>query len=106
MTILNLSEISTKTHTLLKSDLNPYLLENQPYFFKRLITKNSANFREAIYKKYNHQCPLCKDSLHNGEKIELHHIKPVKEGGEYSLENIQPLHQICHISITHNKVIN
>jgi hypothetical protein len=42
----------------------------------------------------------------NGEKIELHHIKPVKEGGEYSLENIQPLHQICHISITHNKVIN
>jgi len=100
--MINLSEILPTKHTLLKLDCNPYLLENQSYFFKRLITVNSAKFTEAIFKKYNHQCPVCLDSLHNGEKIELHQM--VKEVGKYSLDNIKPLHQICHISITHNKV--
>lgn len=103
LTIFNISEIVIKIHKLLKLDLNPYLLENKAYFQKRIISRNSAKFREAIYKKYNHLCPICGESLHNGEKVELHHIKPAKEGGEYSMSNIQPLHQICHISITHNK---
>jgi len=40
--------------------------------------------------------------LHNGEPVELHHILPAKDGGKYSLKNMQPLHQICHQSITHN----
>ena len=101
LVIINLAEIKPRKHTLLKLDLNPYLLENLAYFNQRLITKNSAKFREVIFKKYNHQCPICLDSLHNGEKVELHHIKPVKEGGKYTVSNIQPLHQICHISITH-----
>lgn len=103
LTIFNISEIVIKIHKLLKLDLNPYLLENKSYFQKRIISRTSAKFREAIYKKYNHLCPICGESLHNGEKVELHHIKPVKEGGKYSMSNIQPLHQICHISITHNK---
>lgn len=103
LTIFNISETAIKIHKLLKLDLNPYLLENKSYFQKRIISRNSAKFREAIFKKYNHLCPICGESLHNGEKVELHHIKPVKEGGEYSMSNIQPLHQICHISITHNK---
>jgi len=99
--IVNLAEIKPKKHPLLKLDLNPYLIENELYFSRRLITKNSAKFREVIYKKFNHQCPICLDSLHNGEKVELHHIKPVKTGGKYTISNIQPLHQICHNSITH-----
>jgi RNA-directed DNA polymerase len=101
LVITNLAETKIKKHPLLKLDLNPYLLENQNYFLKRLIKKNSAKFTELIYIKYNHQCPLCLDSLHNGEQVELHHIIPVREGGNYSVSNIQPLHQICHISVTH-----
>jgi len=101
--ILNLAETKIKKHILLKLNLNPYLLENKSYFALRLITKNSAKFRELIYKKFDHKCPICLDSLHNGENIELHHIKPVKEGGTYTVSNIQPLHQICHISVTHLK---
>lgn len=101
LTIFNISETPIKIKTLLKLDQNPYLLENKSYFQKRLINKNAAKFREAIFKKYDHLCPLCNETLHNGETVELHHIKPAKDGGEYSLTNIQPLHQICHISITH-----
>lgn len=43
--IVNLAEIKPKTHPLLKLDLNPYLIENELYFSRRLITKNSAKFR-------------------------------------------------------------
>jgi len=81
LTIFNISETAIKTHKLLKLDLNPYLLENKAYFQKRIISRNSAKFREAIFKIYNQLCPICGESLHNGEKVELHHIKPVKEGG-------------------------
>jgi RNA-directed DNA polymerase len=71
-----------------------------------MIEKSTAKFRDAIYKKYNNLCPLCGESLHNGETIELHHILSIKEGGKYSMNNIQPLHQICHVSITHKSKLN
>lgn len=54
-----------------------------------------------MYKLFEHRCPLCKESLYNGEIVELHHIIPQKSGGKYSIENILPLHQICHQQITH-----
>jgi RNA-directed DNA polymerase len=104
LVILNISEIKPSKHPLLKLDKNPYLLEDRCYFDHRLIKKGSAKFRETIFKKYNHLCPICQESLHNGEKVELHHIISVKDGGKYTLANIQPLHQLCHISITHNKL--
>lgn len=54
-----------------------------------------------MYKKYEHICPMCQGSLHKGEPVELHHIVPRKAGGKYSIENILPLHQICHQQVTH-----
>ena len=100
--ILNIAEVAPVIHILLKLSKNPYLLENKAYFEKRMIEKISAKFRGAIYKKYNNLCPVCQESLHNGEFVELHHIIPVKVGGKYTISNIQPLHQICHQSITHS----
>jgi RNA-directed DNA polymerase len=106
LVIFNLSETNIIIRPLYSIDKNPYLLENKTYFQKRLIRKNLSQFREAIYMKFDQLCPYCKESLHNGEQVDLHHIKSVKNGGEYSLTNIQPLHQTCHISITHSKKIN
>ena len=104
LTIINISEIKPNKHPLLKLDKNPYLLENKPYFDNRLITKSESRFRKAIYRKFLHICPICEESLHNGEPVELHHIIPVKDGGRYTMDNIQPLHQMCHQSITHSKM--
>lgn len=101
--IKNISETKIKTYSLLKLDRNSYLKENRDYFDSRNKEDIEGKFRKLIYNKYNHICPVCKESLHNGEKIELHHIIPVREGGEYTKTNIQPLHQLCHISITHSK---
>jgi len=106
VTLKNLTEVATYRHPLLKLDKNPYLLENKEYFDKRMIQKTEAKFRSEIYKKYKHVCVNCEISLHNGEFIELHHLIPIKEGGKYTLNNIVPLHRICHQSITHSKTNN
>jgi predicted restriction endonuclease len=67
---------------------NPYIRKDQGYFDKRAIGLTMAKFRKAIYEKYKHQCPVCGESLHNGEIVEMHHMKPRKEKGKYSLKNI------------------
>jgi RNA-directed DNA polymerase len=90
--------------TKLKLDRNPYLDDDKKYFLKRRQDLVLAKFRKAIYKKFNNMCPGCKQSLHNGELVELHHINPQKKGGKYTLNNIQPLHQVCHQKVTHGKL--
>lgn len=85
----------------MKLDKNPYIKENAEYFEKRKENIIEAKFRSTLYKKHAQKCPICGVSLHNGEQVELHHIIPQKDQGKYSLENIVPLHQICHQQVTH-----
>lgn len=99
--IINLGEIAMVALRPLKQDKNPYLRENLEYFDKRREKLIEAKFRKAIYKLFKQICPVCEESLHNGEYVELHHIIPRKSRGKYSLENIVPLHQICHRQVTH-----
>lgn len=99
--IINLAEIPIIKVTPLKLDKNPYVLENKEYFNKRKEQLISAKFKATIYKIYKHMCPICGESLHNGESVELHHVVPRKLGGKYSIENILPLHEICHKQVTH-----
>lgn len=100
----SLFEISKVTHHgifQIRQGLNPYLIENKEYYEKRGQIRTQARFRAAIYRKFKHTCPYCEQSLHNGEPIELHHIIPQKDQGKWTMENIQPLHRICHQNITH-----
>ena len=71
---MDISEVKIIKISLLKLDKNPYLIANKEYFDNRMIEKINAKFRETIYKKYNYLCPVCQQSLFNGEEIELHHI--------------------------------
>lgn len=99
--ILNLGEIPIIVMRPLKLDRNPYLKENIAYFEKRREKLIEAKFRQMVYKLFKQKCPICEESLHNGESIELHHIVPQKSGGKYKLDNIIPLHELCHKQITH-----
>jgi RNA-directed DNA polymerase len=99
--LINLGEIPIIQLRPLKLDRNPYLLENIEYFNKRKARMVEAKFRAAIYKKFNQVCPICEESLHNGELVELHHIVTQKSKGKYSMTNILPLHQICHQQVTY-----
>jgi len=99
--LINLGEISIIMLRPLKLDKNPYIKENLEYFEKRREKLIEAKFRQLVYKIFKQRCPLCNESLHNEEIVELHHINPQKSGGKYSLENIVPLHELCHKQITH-----
>lgn len=99
--LINLGEISIIILRPLKLDKNPYIRKNLEYFEKRREKLIEAKFRQQVYKLFNQRCPLCNESLHNEETVELHHINPQKSGGKYSLENIVPLHELCHKQITH-----
>jgi len=96
-----LGEIPIIKITPLKHTKNPYIKDDQVYFEERRKNLIDAKFRAIMYRLFNHRCPLCNESLYNGELVELHHIVPQKSGGRYSIENILPLHQICHQQITH-----
>jgi hypothetical protein len=86
----------------LKVDKNPYIKANIEYFNKRKEICIGAKFRATIFNKYKQICPICEQSLHNGELVELYHIPPQKSGAKYSMNNILPLHQICHQQINHD----
>jgi RNA-directed DNA polymerase len=85
----------------LKSGVNPYL--NRDYYNKYPRIFVTENFRAQIYKMHKNKCAACGESLSGEEQVDLHHLVPKKDGGKYSLKNIVPLHQTCHIGITHAK---
>jgi len=60
----------------LKLDKNPYLIETKEYFEKRKPGLITSKFHAAIYKKPKNLCPVCGESLFNGERVEMHHLKP------------------------------
>jgi RNA-directed DNA polymerase len=99
--IINLGEIPIIKMVPLKQDRNPYVRDNDIYFAKRKQNLIEAKFRALVYKKYGHKCFICQETLHNGEQVDMHHIIPRESGGKYSLENILPLHQICHQQVTY-----
>ena len=41
-------------------------------------------------------CPRCGESLHNGEHLFVHHLKPLRLGGTRDKDNQQLLHLFCH----------
>lgn len=78
--------------------------EDTDYFAERALYLNAEKFRKAVYAKHSYKCAGCMTPL-NEDVIELHHIIPKKDGGEWNLENIVPLHKSCHIGITNAKGI-
>jgi len=100
-TIFNIGSVTNIKLIPMKEGLNPYLIENQTYFENRRKERIKAKFRNAIYKKYKNECPHCGQSLYGEEQVELHHIVPERKGGKYTLENIVPLHRICHQHYTY-----
>jgi len=102
--ILSLGRITIKRVRLKRLELNPYLSINKEYFLKYKERKILSAVKEKLFKKYDHLCSICGQSLHNNEEIEIHHIKPRSEGGSNRLSNLMPLHNMCHKKVTHEKV--
>jgi RNA-directed DNA polymerase len=57
--------------------------------------------RQRLAKRQNGKCPVCGESLLNGEEIQLHHKQPKAQGGQDTLENLVLLHLFCHQQVHH-----
>lgn len=83
----------------MKSDLNPYT--DQEYFVSRNIHLTAERLRKTVYIRYNFRCAVCNGPLAGEESVEIHHIKPVVEGGKTLITNLAPVHTTCHKSVTY-----
>lgn len=58
---------------------------------------------QKIRRAFLSQNPLCEMCKRNGKfttATEVHHIKPLAEGGRNDIENLMPLCKSCHSRIT------
>jgi RNA-directed DNA polymerase len=68
---------------------------------KKMWAKGSK--LELIAKNQDWKCPICKDYLSNGERIETHHKVPRVKGGSDDPENLVHLHRACHKAVHSSK---
>jgi RNA-directed DNA polymerase len=61
---------------------------------KRVSTLN--RFDSDLAFQQDDICPVCGESLFNGEKLHRHHIVSRADGGESSIKNLILLHLDCH----------
>jgi RNA-directed DNA polymerase len=99
--LYDISKTPIIRHIKVKGQASPDDPKLREYWHNRSI-KNGNNYwakgskYEQIAKFQNWKCPVCGDSLFNGEEIETHHIVPVAEGGLDDLGNLKHLHKACH----------
>lgn len=67
-------------------------------------TKKRYNYQwrklRARFLKQNPLCTICKQQGRYTAATEVHHIKPLGEGGNNELSNLMPLCKSCHSRIT------
>jgi RNA-directed DNA polymerase len=88
-------------HTLIKFKNTPFDISLDDYFKKRDIKEfNGANVvsRQKLANKQKYTCPLCGQSIVNGEeRLEITHKMPISHGGTSTYDNLQLVHLSCHI---------
>lgn len=82
------------------SPLDPSLKE---YWAKRNASNGKTRFAsrsklEHIFNREKGICPICTEHITLDDEFELHHIKPVNNGGTNHPDNLVFLHKECHKS--------
>jgi RNA-directed DNA polymerase len=81
-----------RRHVMVKGTASPDDAHLREYWAKRSAAKShdlSPN-KQRIARIQNHVCPLCGESIHNGEEIHAHHI----DGRKY--DDVILVHLYCH----------
>lgn len=75
------------------------------YWQKREMAKsnNLLRSRNKLARFQNYMCPLCGESLFNGEEINLFHKVKVEKGEINTRENLALLHYYCHKQLQSKK---
>jgi len=88
-------------HVLVKGAASPDDAKLRDYWARRNAAKATdlTPGRQRIARNQHHVCPLCGESIHNGEEIHVHHVKPRRQGGSSRVENLILVHLYCHQQI-------
>ncbi len=84
---------------------DPFLKEYWDKRFQKLgksYWAKGSNYY-LVAQTQNWKCPICGESLLNGEELETHHIVPVVQGGLDDVSNLQHLHKSCHKQV-HSRI--
>ncbi|NEO01594.1 MAG: hypothetical protein F6K50_41280 [Moorea sp. SIO3I7] len=74
--------------------LTKYWNKRQTKWGKARFAKGSKY--EQIYTRQKGICPICGQPICMEEEFEVHHILPIRDGGNNSNKNLSILHQHCH----------
>jgi RNA-directed DNA polymerase len=106
LTLFNIGSTPIVRHIKVRGNASPddpslkeYWQTRQQRFGKNYWERNSKLFRAA--QNQNWKCPICRDSLFNGESIETHHIVSVASDGLNDTNNLMHMHHACHKQIHH-----
>nr|WP_100897697.1 reverse transcriptase domain-containing protein [Nostoc flagelliforme] len=99
--LLKFMWFSIERHTQIIGTSSPDDPELRQYWTKRERSKSIAlePSNQKIAKRQNYLCPVCYESLFNGETLHRHHITPRHQNGKNYIANLQLVHYYCHQQI-------
>lgn len=100
--LVKFADHKIKRHILVKGKSSPDDPELREYWEKREKKKDTTLKSDSLRKiarRQNHKCPVCGESLYNGEELHKHHIVPKSKGGKDTYNNLQLVHYYCHQQI-------
>lgn len=77
-------------------ELNKYWEQRKTKFGKKLLAEGSRLHQVAKNQKW--KCPECREHLFNGEELQQHHKIPIRDGGLETTNNLELIHQSCHMN--------
>lgn len=90
------SNTKIERHTAIKGEASIFD-GNLHYWIKRLNKHPLLTTLELKLLKYQKgKCPICRGRFHQGDLMEVDHIKPRCVGGTNEFKNLQILHRHCH----------
>ena len=85
-------------HILVKGTASPDDPALKNYWQKRNAAqaKDLPPSKQKLARKQSGLCPVCKNTLFNGEELHVHHKKPRAKGGKDTYGNLVLVHLFCH----------
>nr|AFU83027.1 RT-Mat-En [Chlamydomonas subcaudata] len=87
---------------------------DDPNFTDYWVKLDNIRMNKKLFNYWNHSdddlsksqfeiCPICLESLFNGEEIHRHHIIEQRKGGPSNFSNLLFLHLPCHYQVHHSR---
>lgn len=99
--LIKFSWFNIQRHQLVLGRSSPDDSRLKEYWKEREKAKASNHPKsiQKIAEKQSHVCPVCGQSLYNGEEIHKHHKFPRNKGGSDTYSNLELVHIYCHHQI-------